>query len=341
MKNFRLILLIVCACLLLSSCGVSLRDSESLTSEGDASDVTTASDTADTEKITDTQSSPDNEITDTQSDTPAEPDGATDTEGEAASTADGEQTGTVDSEQSSSDENTVAPDTSATVESTPAQVVVPTAQYAPKTLMYHLILEEVYGPYEKLFVRPSEFETHLTVLDELGYEYLFAEEWRMTDKPSVIITLDDGYEDNYTEMFPILKAHGAKATVFIVTDLIGTDGYMTREQIAEMSRSGLVSFQCHTAHHRDLSYQSADALHADFKESVGIIEGITGKPVKALAYPAGSYNDTVLAVAAEYFSFAYTTKAPAYTPSYTPYTIPRYYIARGYGADVFKGFVGY
>jgi len=217
----------------------------------------------------------------------------------------------------------------------------PVGSYRPKALMYHLILEEVYGPYENLFVRPSEFELHLTILDELGYEYLFAEEWRVTERPSVVITLDDGYEDNYTEMFPILKAHGAKATVFIVTDLIGTDGYMTRDMIREMSESGLVSFQCHTAHHRDLSYQSADALRADFDSSCAIIKDITGKDVRALAYPAGSFNDTVLAVAGEYFDFAYTTKSPSSTPDYTNLTVPRYYIARGYGRSTFTSFVKY
>ena len=217
----------------------------------------------------------------------------------------------------------------------------PAATYSPKTLMYHLILDEVYGPYENLFVRPSEFETHLAVLDELGYEYLFAEEWRLTEKPSVIITLDDGYEDNYTEMFPILKSYSAKATVFLVTDLIGTDGYMTRDMIREMSESGLVSFQCHTAHHRDLCYMSETELRADFDESCKIIEDITGKPVRAIAYPAGSYNDTVVAVCDEYFDFAYTTKSPFSTPAYTALTIPRYYIARGYGRDMFLNYVRY
>ena len=67
-----------------------------------------------------------------------------------------------------------------------------------------------------------EFEKHLTILDSLGYEYLFADEWQIKNNPTVMITLDDGYVDNYTEMFPILKAHGAKATVFLVTNLIDT-----------------------------------------------------------------------------------------------------------------------
>lgn len=311
MKVLKITSLILVSCLLLVSCAISFRDQADTTRPiptdpiSESSDAIESTETT-TALITETLTTPDTE-SDTSSETTAE-------------------------------ETTVE-----TTEAVTTPAVVPdvpqAGTYKPKALMYHLILDEVYGPYENLFVRPAEFEIHLSVLDELGYEYLFAEEWRLTAGPSVIITLDDGYEDNYTEMFPLLKAYGAKATVFLVTDLIGTDGYMTRDMIREMSESGLVSFQCHTAHHRDLSYMSADELRADFEESCGIIEEITGKPVRALAYPAGSYNDTVLSVADGYFDFAYTTKSPYSYPDYNDLTVPRYYIARGFGRNAFLNYL--
>ena len=294
----------------------------------------------------------DSSITESESHTSAEIAGGTeeDTSGENADEDTDENTSEKVSSAEDTEEVTEEQTEAQTEKNTEAQTeektetlsnTQPTAQYAPKAMMYHLIREDVYGPYEKLFVRPSEFETHLSVLDRLGYEYLFAEEWRMTEKPSVIITLDDGYDDNYSEMFPLLKKHGAKATVFIVSDLVNTDGYLTSAQIKEMSDSGLVSFQCHSAHHRDLSYMTADELRADFTECNDFVKSITGKAPRALAYPAGSYNDTVLAVASEFFDFCYTTKAPSVTPQYTPFTVPRYYIARGYGDATFSSFVKY
>ena len=220
-------------------------------------------------------------------------------------------------------------------------VIAPDGTYKPRVLMYHLIREEPYGIYENLFVRPSEFETHLSVLDELGYEYLFADEWQITNKPSVVITLDDGYVDNYTDMFPILKAHNAKATIFMVSDFIGTQGYLNEAMIKEMSDSGLVSIQCHTSHHLDLAYQTEEWLRSDFDEAVSRLSSITGKPVRSIAYPAGSYNDLVLSVAADYFDFAFTTESPFNVTEYTDLTIPRYYIARGYGREIFTNYVSY
>jgi peptidoglycan/xylan/chitin deacetylase (PgdA/CDA1 family) len=40
-------------------------------------------------------------------------------------------------------------------------------------------------------------------------------------RPSVVITFDDGYRDNYRYAYPILKNYGATATFFVVTDAIG------------------------------------------------------------------------------------------------------------------------
>ena len=227
---------------------------------------------------------------------------------------------------------TTTPPTSATE---PVYVEPQPTLYTPRAMMYHLIREDVYSVYEALFVRPAEFESHLILLNELGYEYIFADEWRLTEKPSVILTLDDGYLDNYTNMFPLIKKYNAKVTIFLVTDLIDTDGYMTSDMIREMAASGLVSFQCHTVSHLDLRYLDEARLRQEFSKSNEIIEGLTGKKVTALAYPGGGYNSTVLAVAGEYFNYAYTTKSPYSVKQYTDLTVPRYYVARGDGRNQF------
>lgn len=310
--KIKILSLLFAVCFMLTSCGVLRNDTDTSEKPQIGSAETEVDTTRDSESVTDTASE-ESTSEPTPSDTlPPETEPVTEAITESA------------------------PQTEESVKAD-----VPVGSFEPEALMYHLILDEPYSVYEALFVRPAEFEAHLKVLDELGYEYLFAEEWRITETPSVIITLDDGYEDNYTNMFPILKAYGAKATVFLVSSLIDTDGYLTRAQIKEMSDSGLVSFQCHTANHVDLSHQSADGVRREFTESVEIIEEITGKPVRALAYPAGSYNDTVLQIVPEFFDFAYTTKSPNSTPEHTPYTVPRHYIARGYGREAFSSFVRY
>ena len=225
---------------------------------------------------------------------------------------------------------------------TRAAVEAPRGEYEPLVFMYHLILDEPYSPYENLFVRPSEFRSHVEALIELGYRFEFAEDYReVFEYPTAIITLDDGYEDNYTEMLPILREYGAKATVFVATSLVGTPGYLTEAQVKEMSDSGLVSIQSHTVAHADLSYMSADLIEREMSDSIAYLEGLTGRKVRSMAYPAGSYNDTVRAAVGKYVDFAYTTEPPSMRKTDGPLAIPRIRINRGLPKDAFLWMIGY
>lgn len=204
----------------------------------------------------------------------------------------------------------------------------PEILYDPVILMYHLILEEPYNNYKNLFVRPQDFAEHLDVLNDNGYTYIFADEYKQSGNKSVVLTFDDGYEDNYTEMFPILKEKEAKATVFLITDMIGKPDYLNREQIKEMSDSGYVSFQSHTKSHLSLQSLDEDHLREQFEISKSVIEEITGRKVSAIAYPAGRHNNLVCKIAGEYFSFGYTTKSPVYVSPDDHMRIPRYGVWR-------------
>ncbi len=202
---------------------------------------------------------------------------------------------------------------------------------APTVLTYHLVSDDVFGDDDYLFVRPAEFEEQLKLLNERGYDFLFADEWGIYDTPSVILTFDDGYTDNYTEMFPLLKKYNAKATVFLISDMIGHDYYLTEEQIGEMTASGLVSFQSHTAGHSPLTELTEDELRSELTSSAERIESITGKKVTAISYPNGKYSYSMLDIASEYYNFGYTTEHPPVVLMYGEYNIPRYYISRGDG----------
>ncbi len=81
---------------------------------------------------------------------------------------------------------------------------------------------------------------------------------------SVCLTFDDGFEDNYHLLLPLLKRHGVPCTVFLSTDFVReregsreppslgsrwVRSFLTREQVLEMAGSGLVDFQGHAATH--------------------------------------------------------------------------------------------
>lgn len=203
------------------------------------------------------------------------------------------------------------------------------AIYAPSALMYHLILEQPYTELTNLFVRPSEFEDHLQKLCAADCMFLFADEYAMTEKRSIILTFDDGYEDNYTQMFPILKKYGAKATVFMITSKINTPGYLTEDMIREMAASGLVRFESHTHTHPSLTSLSAEDLAWQFAESGRILSSLTGRNPRAICYPGGTVNDFVIREAAKCYSFGYTTHNSPDTSDCDPLALSRVRVSRG------------
>lgn len=177
--------------------------------------------------------------------------------------------------------------------------------------MYHCIAEEPREGDPELYVTPKSFEDHLLFLKEKGYTTIFANEIQEAsgyDKP-VVITLDDGYEDNYTEAFPILKKLNMKATIFVVGSYIGTGEYLKPEQIKEMSDSGLVSIQSHTWNHVNLAKLPENELDEEFRKSQEVLQQITEKPVNVISYPGGFYDKAVIDHGKRFFEIGYSVNS--------------------------------
>jgi len=184
----------------------------------------------------------------------------------------------------------------------------------PAILMYH-----AFGDDERdTFVATSVFEEQMKYLSENGYTYLFPEEIHDSDaheKP-ILITFDDGYRCNYTEAFPILLKYNVKVAIFLITDRIGepdTPGRiakLTKEQIAEMSDSGLVQFYSHMHSHRNLVTLTAEEIREEIEMSNAIIQELTGRTPRVICYPGGGYNDEVLDIMREHFDIGFATTMP-------------------------------
>lgn len=171
-------------------------------------------------------------------------------------------------------------------------------------LMYHAVSDDLWG-IEELFVSPSAMEEQIQYLLDNGYDPIFFSDLTHLedyDRP-VILTFDDGYDDNYTNLFPLLQKYQVKATCFVITGMLGDEHYMTAEQVREMSDSGLVDIQSHTVDHDELDTLDWDGQEYQLRQSQLDIARITGKLPYVLAYPRGSRNGSTLELAPEYYAF--------------------------------------
>jgi len=202
--------------------------------------------------------------------------------------------------------------------------------------MYHAVSDDTWG-LKELFVSPDSLRAQLQYLTENGYDPIFFSDLSHIedyDKP-VLLTFDDGYQDNYTELLPILQEFQVKATCFVITDALGAQRYVSPEMAREMADSGLVDVQSHTVHHLELDSLSAEKQEQEIARSVLDIARATGRIPYVLSYPNGSCNDTTKALGAKYYDFGVLKNGGAWYPGEDRFAVTRYRVDRSTGLKTF------
>ena len=225
-----------------------------------------------------------------------------------------------------------------------------------RILVYHSISEDSLNPFS---VSPEDFEKQVRFLSQ-EYNVISLEELAACIKSgekgipagSVAITLDDGFRDNYTHAYPILRKHNVPATIFVITDRLESNGaprsepgaqesgsYLSWDQVVEMSESGL-SIGSHTLTHPWLTEITLEEARREIVESKERLEQRLGKPVPLFAYPGGrvcDFNQDIKAIVAESgYSGACIGLNGANGCGTDPYLLRRTKIEVGDGMYVFK-----
>ena len=152
----------------------------------------------------------------------------------------------------------------------------------------------------------------------------------------IALTFDDGFENFYTQAFPVLRKLHFPATVFVVSDYCGLRNnwpsqpgmgvpslrLMTWEQLNEISRHG-ISLGAHTATHPRLSCLPARQVRQELVRCRETLQDRTGIQAETLAYPYGDSNAEVRKIAAEFFAAAFGTRPDYLTGQNPAMNLPR------------------
>ena len=218
-------------------------------------------------------------------------------------------------------------------------------------LMYHSIGHQ--GEFFQATVQ--EFAKHMDYLAKnkfnvIGLSKLSADlsQGAGLPKKTVAITFDDGYLDNYSLAWPILKEHCFPAIIFVNTAELGQTrmargGHrlplMSDKEILEMAKNGLVEFGSHCHHHVKLVNLAEPEMTEEFKQSKKALQDLLGKKPEILAYPSGRYNDSVKATAKKYFTTAVTVRPGVVKPGDDLLALKRNSVDRSVSFTQFKGLI--
>lgn len=176
--------------------------------------------------------------------------------------------------------------------------------YIAPILMYHAVRSDAPRG-AGLVVSARSFERQMCFLKERHYNVVPLEEIAAMIKEkkkippkTIAITFDDGYWDNYTYAYPVLKKYNLPATVFLITNevdnLVGLGDKLTWENISLMQGSGLITFGSHTLSHRVLAdIKSEEELRKEIFDSKRVLEEKLNRKVNTFCYPKGVFNKQV------------------------------------------------
>lgn len=171
------------------------------------------------------------------------------------------------------------------------------------------------------YLSPRRFQRMMRWFLAAGYKTATIAQWLKGELPRkrVLLTFDDGYDDLYDHLLPLVVKHHLTPVVFLVADRVGatsiwdqkfglrTRKLLTLSQIREMQKHG-VEFGSHTLTHPFLPDVSQEQLRSEVSDSKRRLEDMLGAEITTFAYPYGGVDRRVRAAVAEAgYKAAFTT----------------------------------
>lgn len=82
-----------------------------------------------------------------------------------------------------------------------------------------------------------------------------------------IFTSDDGWSDTYSDLYPIANEYRVPFFLGIITNRLDTPGFVTTEQVEEISRNPLFSISSHSITHSEQNKMDSNTETQEMCES--------------------------------------------------------------------------
>ncbi len=217
---------------------------------------------------------------------------------------------------------------------------------------YYLIYHRVSGNLSldidlpwPLFRRQLEFLARARRVISYDEAFNALKSGRQVTNQAFVLTFDDGYQDFYTRVFPLLRDLGLPAILFVTTGFVETGipypilrhnfpniEPVTWDMLGKMAESGLVTVGAHTHTHPILTNLPETQVVEELLKPLEIFRERLGINVQHFAYPKAIWNQKVEALVRQYYvSAVICNEQKAIPHCFNPYQIPRIPVRRSDG----------
>lgn len=166
--------------------------------------------------------------------------------------------------------------------------------------MYHAFTNDpaVLAANPTLYTSPWKLRCDIRNMRALGYTCISLEDYfhgkAEKGKKYFIITIDDGYLDNFLLAYPVFVEEKAPASIFSVVRELerGTPTFFNAEQARKMEQSGYVKVYAHNIDHIDCTTVSREELNKELHRAYTALHTLLEPKTLFFAYPYGAYNES-------------------------------------------------
>ena len=199
--------------------------------------------------------------------------------------------------------------------------------------MYHRFNE---NKYPSTNIKIDIFKKQLELIEKNNIEYydpaIFDKQFNYPKKnKKILITIDDAFSSFYENAWPILKKKEIPFILFVSTEPVGKPGYMTWEQIKEVSSYNFAYIGNHSHTHEYLLDFSHLEFKKDIKNSIRIFKEKLGYNPIYFSYPFGEYNLEQTQFIKNNFKYGFGQHSGVIDLTKNPFELPRFPINEKYG----------
>ena len=199
--------------------------------------------------------------------------------------------------------------------------------------MYHRFNE---SKYPSTNIQVDIFKKQMNLIKDSQFTFYSAKEFENDyDKPKIqkkiLLTIDDAFLSFYTEAWPYLKKNKIPFILFVSTEPVGKNGYMTWDQIKEIEKNDFVSIGHHSHTHDYLINKSNKEFISDIEKASNIFKRNIGYVPTLFSYPYGEYSKFMKQYISKNFGLAFGQHSGVIDVNKDKFELPRFPINENYG----------